>query len=141
MIELTDEMRSRLSTALADGCPVIAASIEPDGYPKLSFYGSAQVYSADQLALWHRNPDAGLMKRLDDNPKMAFMYRNPKDRAAWQFYGRARVVEDADVRERVYDAMPDIEKMFDQERKGKAVLIDVDRVVSREGEMIRDAAP
>lgn len=138
MIQLTDEMRERLSTALADGCPVIAASIEPDGYPKLSFYGSAQVYSSDQLALWHRNPDAGLMKRIDDSNKMAFMYRNPKDRAFFQFYGRARVVDDDEVRDTVYANMPEIERMFDAERKGRAVIIDVDRVVGREGEQRRD---
>jgi uncharacterized pyridoxamine 5'-phosphate oxidase family protein len=129
MVELTEDMRTRLANALADGCPVIAASIEPDGYPKLSFYGSAHVYSSDQLAIWHRKPDAGLMKRLDDHPKMAFMYRNPKDRAFFQFYGRARVSDDPEVRERVYANIPDVEKMFDQERKGVPVLIDVDRVV------------
>lgn len=138
MIELTDEMRERLASALADGNPVVAASIEPDGYPKISFYGSAQVFSSDQLAVWHRSPDSGLLKRLDASPKIAFMYR-AKDRVFWQFYGRARVSDDPEVRDKVFDSMPDIEKMFDQDRKGKAVLIDVDRVVGRDLDMRRDA--
>ena len=58
MIELTDEMATRLSKALADGCPVIAASVDADGQPKLAFYGSTHVHDADHLALWARNPSS-----------------------------------------------------------------------------------
>ena len=140
MIELTDEMRERLANALQDGCPVIAASVQADGYPKLSFYGSTQVYSADQLAIWHRDPQSGLIARLPENPRMAFMYRHPQDRVFWQFFGRARVVDDEAVREQVYEAMPPIEQMLDSERKGRVILIDIDRVVGRDVDMRRDPA-
>jgi hypothetical protein len=138
MIELTDEMRERLTNALADKCPVVAASVEPDGSPKLSFYGSCQVFSNDQLAVWHRTPDAGLIPRLQTNDRVAFLYRHPTDRVSWQFFGRGRVVPDADVRDRVYDAMPEIERMLDKERKGQAVIIDLDRVTGRDLDMRRD---
>lgn len=140
MIELSDEMRTRLASALEDKIPVTAASIESDGYPKVSFYGSVHVHSKDQLALWHRNPDAGLMNRLADNPRMAFLYRHPSDRVSWQFFGRARVVEDPKLQEQIYNAIPEMEKLFDQDRKGKAVIIDLDRVVGRGVEMVRDSA-
>ena len=138
MIELTEEMKSRLANALADKCPVISASVEPDGYPKLSFYGSCQVYGKDQLAIWHRNPDAGLIMRLNTNDRMAFMYRHPIDRVFWQFFGRGRVVDDPDVRDRVYDAMPEIEKLLDKERKGRVVLVDLDRVSGINVDMRRE---
>jgi len=138
MIELTDEMRERLGSALADGYPTVAASIEPDGYPKLSFFGSCQVFSKDQLAVWHRNPETGLIARLAEHPQMAFLYRHAVDRVSWQFYGRARVDDDPATRDRVYDAMPEIEKMLDSEKKGRAVIIDVDRVTGRNLEMRRD---
>jgi hypothetical protein len=140
MIELTDEMKSRLANALADKCPVVSASVEPDGYPKLSFYGSCQVFSADQLALWHRNPDTGLITRLNTNNRMAFLYRHPIDRVFWQFFGRGRVVGDPEVRDRIYDAMPEIEKMLDKERKGQAVVIDLDRVTGAGLDMRREAS-
>ena len=140
MIELTDEMRERISSALMDGFPVVAASVEPDGYPKLSFYGSTQVYSDDQLAIWHRKPEGGLIDRLDDNPRLAFMYRHSTDRTFWQFFGRGHVDDDPAVRERVYDAMPEIEKMLDPDKKGRAIIIDVDRVVGRGLDMRRDDA-
>ena len=140
MIELTEEMRERIASALMDGFPVVAASVEPDGYPKLSFYGSTQVFSDDQLAIWHRQPEGGLIDRLDDNPRMAFMYRHAKDRTFWQFYGRARIDDSAETRERVYANMPEIERMLDPDKKGRPIIIDVDRVVGRGIEMKRDDA-
>jgi general stress protein 26 len=138
MIKLTDEMRETLSTARADGTTVMAASIEPDGYPKFSYYGSLHVFSSDQLALWHRTPDSGLVTRLQAHPKMTFLYRHPSEPIFWQFSGRARVVDDEDVREKVYEGMPEGEKAFDPDRKGRAVIIDVDRVVGSDGETRRD---
>lgn len=138
MIELTDEMKQRLASAVEDRCPVVSASVEPDGSPKLAFFGSCQVYSSDQLAIWHRTPDAGLIKRLETNDRMAFLYRHPVDRVFWQFFGRGRVVHDQDVRDRVYDAMPEIEKLFDKERKGQVVIIDLTRVVGIGLDMRRD---
>jgi hypothetical protein len=138
MIELTDEMRERLANALTDGCPIVAGSVEPDGSPKLSFYGSCQVFSKDQLAIWHRDPDSGLIPRLETNNRMAFIYRHPTDRVSWQFFGRGRVVSDADVRDRVYEAMPQIEKLLDKDRNGQAVIIDLDRVTGQNLDMRRD---
>jgi hypothetical protein len=138
MIELSDEMQRRLATALADRCPVVAASIEPDGYPKLSFYGSCHALSADQLALWHRSPDSGLITRLGSNSRMAFLYRHPTDRVSWQFFGRARVVTDPEIRDRIYEGMPEIEKMLDKERKGQAVVVDLDRVTGAGLDMRRE---
>jgi general stress protein 26 len=138
MIKLTDQMREKLSTAGADRTTVMAASIEPDGYPKFSYYGSLHVFGSDQLALWHRSPDSGLVQRLRAHPKMTFLYRHPSEPIFWQFSGRARVVDDEDVRDSVYEGMPEGEKAFDPDRNGKAVIIDVDRVVGSDGDMQRE---
>ena len=139
MIELTDDMRTRLSTALADGYPVIAASVEPDGYPKLSFYGSVHVAGPDRLALWHRQPEGGLLDRIaQGNDKIALMYRHAAERVGWQFFGRASVVDDPESATKIYDAIPELEKLLDSERKGKAVVIELDRVTGRGLDMRRD---
>ena len=79
-MELLDEMRTRLATALVDGNPVIAATVDESGQPKLSFFGSTHVHSPDQLALWVRNPEAGTLSRLAANPRMSFLYRHAADR-------------------------------------------------------------
>ena len=114
-----------------EGNPVIAASVEADGQPTIAFYGTAQVFSADQLAIWVKNPEAGLLRRLPGSPRMAFLYRNPQRRIGWQFHGRARVVDDPEVRDTVFTNAPELERQQDPERHGKAVVIDIDRVIAR----------
>ena len=96
MIVLTGEMRLAVDNALDDGCPVISSSVDGDGQPSLSFYGSTQVHGDDQLAIWVRNPAGAILRRIAANPHVAFLYRNPDQRQMWQFHGRARVVEDQD---------------------------------------------
>ncbi len=136
MIELSDEMREALASALSDGAPVIVSYVDGDGQPRISFRGSAQVYSNDQLAIWARNPEGGLTN-VRDHSKIALLYRNTETRLAWQFHGRARVDEDEAVRRTVYDHSPEPERNADPDRKGKAMIIDVDRVIQR-GEAIME---
>jgi uncharacterized pyridoxamine 5'-phosphate oxidase family protein len=132
MIELTDEMRTRLASALTDGYPVVAATVDADGQPKLSYFGSTHVHSSDQLAFWVRDPDGGTLRRLAANPRITFLYRNPVDKVRWVFEGRARRVDDETERDRVYDETPEFERLMDADRKGVAVVVDVDVVTGRD---------
>lgn len=137
MIELTDEMRTRIGAAFTDGYPVIAASVDEEGQPKLSFFGSAHVHRSDQLAIWVRDPAGGTVRRIGTNPRMAFLYRNPVDRVRWVFEGRARAVDDAPERDEIYEAIPEFEQAMDPDRKGVAVVIDLDAVTGRDLDMRR----
>ena len=131
MIELTDEMREKIGNALDDGFPVVTSSVNPDGQPTISFYGSTQVFGSDQLAIWVRARPGGLTDRIQQNPKMAFLYRNPTERLGWQFHGRAKIADDPEVARQVYDNSPGRERNSDPDREGTAILIDVDKVISR----------
>ena len=126
-IELSDEIRDHVNGALLSGHPLILASVDAAGKPKLSFRGSTQVFSADQLGFWARNADGTTAASIAANPHVALMYRHPTERVILQFAGRARVVEGAE-RERVYDQAPEYEQKADPEKKGVAVIIDLDRV-------------
>ena len=137
MIELTEEMRTKVGNALDDKLPMIATSVGEDRQPTLSFYGSTHVHSSDQLAIWVRNPTAGLLGRIPGNPHMAFLYRNPAEQLGWQFHGRARMIEDGDEARRVYDESPQLERDKDPDRLGRAVIVDVDRVIAR-GQVIME---
>jgi hypothetical protein len=137
MIELTDEMRERIGKALDDGFPVVTSSVNPDGQPTISFYGSTQVFSSDQLAIWVRAREGGLVDRIPHNPRMAFLYRNPTERIGWQFHGRAQLVEDPETARQIYDNAPQREQDADPDRQGRAILIDVDKVVAR-GEVLME---
>jgi hypothetical protein len=137
MIKLTDEMREKIGNALDDGFPVVTSSVNPDGQPTISFYGSTQVFSSDQLAVWVRVRESGLRARIPQNPLMAFLYRNPTARLSWQFHGRAQLVEDAAIAQQIYDNAPQRERDSDAEQLGSAVIIDIDRVIMR-GEVIME---
>jgi hypothetical protein len=120
--------------------PVIMSYVDADGQPHISFRGTAQVYSSDQLAVWARNPEGGLPSAVGVSPKVSLLYRDPETRLSWQFLGRARIEDDEAARNVIYDASPEFERKADPDRKGKALVIDVDKVVSR-GEVLmeRDA--
>src|ERR1700738_3938778 len=113
MIELTDDLRARLASAMADGCPVVAASVDADGQPHLAFYGTTQVYGPEQLAIWVHDPASSLLQRLAPNPRVAFIYWNAAERVMYQFHGQGRLVADEDVRRRVFDQSPERERAVD----------------------------
>lgn len=132
MIELTDEMRNRLANALTDGHPVVVATVAGNGQPKLSYYGSTHVHSTDQLALWVRNPEGGTLERIATNPRMTLLYRDPVAKVRWVFEGRARRVDVAAERDRVYDETPEFERAMDADKRGVAVVVDLDAVTGRD---------
>ncbi len=131
MIVLSDEMRLAIKRALDDGCPVISSSVDGEGQPSLSFYGSTQVHGDDQLAIWVRNPGGGFLRRIAANSHVAFLYRNPERRQMWQFHGRARVADDPEQRDAIYEGSHKLERDRDPDRLGVAVIIDLDRVLER----------
>ena len=137
MIELTDDMKQSLSTALTDRAPVIVAYTDADGQPSISFRGTVQAFSDTQLAIWARNPDGGLPKAIGTNPKLALLYRNMAERKGWQFQGRGRITTDQAERDTIYDNSPERERDSDPDRKGIAIIVDLDRVIAR-GEVLME---
>lgn len=126
-IDLTDEIREHVNGALIAGNPMILASVDAAGKPRLSYRGSAQVFAADQLGFWARNTEGSTMQSVLTNPSVALMYRNPAQRVLLQFAGRARVAQ-GEERDRVYDLAPEFEQKADPEKNGVAVVVDLDKV-------------
>lgn len=130
-LQLSDEWKQSIDGALADGAPIVVACVDASGQPLLSFRGSTQVHSDDQLAIWVRNPDGGILRHVQTNPHLAFMYRNPEKRLVFQLHGRATRVTDAALRQLVYNRSPEVERNADPEVKGVALLVDLDRAIQR----------
>ena len=126
-LALTDELKTLVNNALAQGAPLLLAAVSPDGRPVLSFRGSVQTYSDDQLGLWARNGQGGALDAIRANPNVVLVYRSPTT-PVLQFHGRARVAENDEERSRVFDNAPEREQAADPERKGVAVIVDLDRV-------------
>jgi predicted pyridoxine 5'-phosphate oxidase superfamily flavin-nucleotide-binding protein len=127
-IKLTAEIRDAVNGALANGTPVVVAYVDERGQPRLSFRGSTQVYGDDQLAIWVRNPAGGLPQALTTNPRVTLLYRNPQPRMLLTFEGQGRIDPADATRQTVYEQAPEPERNADPERKGVALLIDLDRV-------------
>ncbi len=127
-LKLTDEMKAAINGALLNGTPIIVAYVDEDGQPSLSFRGSTQVWSDDQLAIWVRNPEGGLLRSLEKNPRMTLLYRNPETRMMLQLRGRGRVENTPEVRSAVYENAPEPERNADRAQNGIPLIIDLDRV-------------
>jgi hypothetical protein len=126
-LALTDEIKGLINNALADGAPLLLAAVSPDHRPVLSFRGSVQTFSDDQLRLWARNANGGTLDAIRANPNVALMYRSATT-PLLQFIGRARIVTDEAERTQVFESAPKREQAGDPERKGVAVIVDLDRV-------------
>ena len=128
MIELSDEIETRLATAIEDGKAVVAAYVDREGKPHVSPYGSTHVHNPDELAIWLRNPESELLKTLPTRPHVSFWYGDISTRFYLTLEGRARVEEDPRQRQRIYDEMHEIERRFEPDMKGVGVVIALDRV-------------
>lgn len=128
MIELTQEMREALDSALADGLPVIVATSGAAGLPDLAYKGSALVWDTDHLAFWERAHGTTL-RNLQENPQACLLYRNPAKRLAWKFFGTVELLTSGELREGIMERSPKAELDRDPDRKGVAVLIRIDRVL------------
>jgi pyridoxine/pyridoxamine 5'-phosphate oxidase len=126
-IALDHELKTLINGALSDRTPMVVASVDPEGRPRLTFRGSLQAYSDDQLGFWARNPEGSTMANIASNPHVAMIYRNPETRVVLQFSGRARLAL-GDERDRVYSNAPEFEQRADAEKKGAGVIVDLDRV-------------
>ena len=129
-MKLTPEMKQSINNAFTSGMPIMVAYVDEEGQPSLSFRGSTQAYSDNQLAIWVRNPEGGLLKSLQKNPRVTLMFRNPgpEGRAMMQFRGKARVDNSDQVRDTVYNNAPEPERNADRDKKGIPIIIDLERV-------------
>ena len=118
-------------TALARGRMISVAYVSPEGRPELSFRGSVQAYSDTQLAIWVRDPTGGILKAVTGgHPHIALLYGElgAQSKAFVTFRGRGRIDSSESVRRKVFDDSPEIERNMDKDRKGVALIIDLDSV-------------
>ena len=137
-IELTDEMSENVNGARVNNKACLFGTASADGWPSIGYRGSMMVFDKDHLAYWERSRRDGLA-HIQENPKVLVWYRDPENRAAaWKFYGHVIIHEDGDIREQVWERVVDVEKTPDPEKKGLAVLIEVDYVETFSGQKLQE---
>ena len=73
---LTEEIKGLVNGALANGTPLLLAAVSPEGKPVVSFRGSLQTYSDDQLGVWARHSQGGTLEAIAANPNVVLVYRS-----------------------------------------------------------------
>jgi hypothetical protein len=126
-LKLTPEISALITSALDSDNVLLLAAVDRDRKPILSFRGSTAVFSETQLSFWVRNAAGGTLDAISQNPNVAFMYRSPSI-PLLQFSGRARITDDPTERDRVFGLAHQKERASDAERKGRAVIVDLDEV-------------
>jgi hypothetical protein len=130
-LKLSAALKETVNTALAHGRMMSVAYVSPDGRPELSFRGSVQAYSDTQLAIWVRNPEGGIVHAVSGGrPHIALLYGElgAQSKAFLTFRGRGRLDSSESVRRKVYEDSPEGERNLDKDRKGVALIIDLDSV-------------
>lgn len=130
MLVLTDEIKTAINASLADGAPILMAAMQTDGQPWISIRGSAHTHSDDQIGLWIRNAEGHSAAGVGLNDRVSLFYRKVGG-ISFQMLGRARMVDDPGLRQRVYDESPEAERNADKEMKGSAMIVDLDKVIQR----------
>jgi hypothetical protein len=124
---LTPEISDLVAGAFDSGNILLVAAVDRDRKPVLSFRGSTAVFSDTQLSFWARNTEGGTIEAIKENPHVALMYRS-QSVPLLQFIGRARIADSLAERDRAFDLAPEKERTSDLERKGHAVIVDLDEV-------------
>lgn len=130
-LRLTGEIKDAVNGALDNETPILVAYTTPDGEIHVSYRGTVQAYSDDQLALWARDPRGGLPRNIVTRPKVTLFYRDPKTRVTYTFYGRARLEDEPGARTAIFDNSHPREQQMDFRRRGVAIVVDLDKVEGR----------
>lgn len=131
-LDLDDEIREAIGNASDSGNQLTVAYNGDDGWPHLSPRGSTQVFGAQQLAVWVRKRHDGLAEAMDSRPEVTLFYLDLVERGvAYTFYGRGVVSDDPDVKDQVWAATPEGEKAQDPERRGVALVVELERIVAQ----------
>lgn len=128
-LDLTGDIASALDGAVLDGKTPVVAYVKEDGSPSQSFRGSTQVVGPQQLAFWSRTVDSGLPVGVAERPAVSVLYYSGGERpgpAYLSIKGRAKA--DPSLNDTVWNGMVQAERDYDPERKGVAVVVEVDQV-------------
>ena len=131
-VVLPESVKRDFNEAFAEGHPIVVAGVTVDGEPTVSFRGTAQTLGDSAVAFWTRDAAGStLVASLETHPMVVCVYSNMAERRFYQFAGRARLNDDPEVDRIVYDNSHPLEQQRDPDRKGKAIVVELDWVQGR----------
>lgn len=127
-VHIDDQLTALIDGALDARNPFVVAYVDKTEQARLSFRGSVQGFSSDQLAIWIREAHGGLVTALSNNPRISMMYRDKERRITYLFYGRARVENDPIISKAIFEKSPKRERDKDPDMNGVAIVVDIDEI-------------
>ncbi len=129
---LPETVKRDVNNAFGEGHPIVVAGVTTAGEPTVSYRGTAQTLGDSALAFWTRDATGStLVSSLGTHPTVVCVYTNMPERRFYQFGGKARLNDDPEVERTVYDNSHELEQQRDPERKGKAIVVELDWVQGR----------
>lgn len=142
MIKITETIRDLINNNAGSGAVcVVGTTAMKDGYPQVSPKGSMVVYNNDCLAFWERSGRTTL-ETINENPRICVYYRHRDKGSALfpagvlRFYGDVEILPDGPERDRVWSMTPEHERKQDPGRKGRAVIVRLQRVEDLNGKIL-----
>lgn len=142
MIKMDSKIADLLAKALEDGVPCLIGTASADGHPQITPRGSVAVFDEKTLSFWERSHRSS-QAQIAANPQVVVYFRNPARAAempwrgaALRFHGKARIVASGPERERAWEVTVPLEQSKDPEKKGVAVLIDIERIEELSGAVV-----
>ncbi|WP_036725760.1 hypothetical protein [Patulibacter minatonensis] len=128
-LDLTGDIASAIDGAVLDGKTLVVGYVKADGSPSLSFRGSTLVLGPQQLGFWSRTTDSGLPVEVADRPKVSLLYYGGGSRPGPLFLSiKGTAKADPSANDAVWDGMVQAERDYDPERKGVAIVVEVEQV-------------
>lgn len=136
-------LHEHINSAFPDNVCVVG-TVLPNGFAQVTPRGSTMVYDDNHLALWERGKGS-TNANLKDGTKVTVFMRKPPLRASGllpkggiaRFYGTASVHKSGPAYEEVWKRLVQPEKDRDPDKKGYAVLIEVERAEDLDGEPLK----
>jgi Pyridoxamine 5'-phosphate oxidase len=139
MAVIPKTLHSHIDTAFPNDVCLIGTAL-PNGFAQVTPRGSTQVFDDGHFSLWERGKGS-TTENLADGTKVTIYFRKPQLRADGilpkggiaRFYGTARLFKSGPIYEQVWTRLIQPEKDRDPEKKGFAVLIEVERAEELDG--------
>lgn len=120
----------------------LIGTVQENGYAQITPRGSTQVYDDEHISLWERGRGT-TNTLLKDGTKVTVFYFNLGARDVLpiggivRLYGTATVHKSGPVYEKVWERLIPPEKQWDPDKKGWAVLIEIDRAEDLLGQPLK----
>jgi len=140
MATIPKVLQPHINTAFpANVC--LVGSVLPNGYAQVSPRGSTMVFDDTHIALWERGKGS-TNENLTEGTPLTVFFRKPQLREEGvlpkggiaRLYGHARIYRSGPIYDEVWRRLVQPEKDRDPEKKGHAVLIEIERAEDLDGQ-------